>query len=48
MTPINKQSKKARRAFYALQRGRWYGICPATRVVPSKRLYSRREFNRVI
>ena len=39
--PINKQSKKARRAYYAKQRGSWNGVKPVTRVVESKKVYDR-------
>lgn len=38
---LNKQSKKAQRAYHAKQRGSWYGLCPVTRVVPSKKGYDR-------
>ncbi len=39
--PLDKQSKKARRAYHAGQRGSWHGISPVTRVVPSRKVYDR-------
>ena len=39
--PIEKQSKKAQREFYAKQRDSWNGVKPVTRVVKSKKLYDR-------
>ena len=39
--PINKQSKKAKRAYYANRRGSWNGVKPVTRVVESKKVYDR-------
>ena len=41
MTPIQKQSKRERKAFYAAQRGDWNGLSPVTRVVESRRVYDR-------
>lgn len=41
--PIDKMSKKARRAFYAGQRGSWNGVKPVTRVVASKKVYDRKR-----
>lgn len=38
---LDKQQKKAQRAFHAAQRGSWYGVNPVTRVVPSGKRYSR-------
>ena len=40
---IDKMSKKARRAFYAGQRGSWNGVKPVTRVVKSKKVYDRKR-----
>ena len=40
---IDKMSKKARRAFYAGQRGSWNGVKPVTRVVGSKKIYDRKR-----
>lgn len=39
--PLDKQSKKARSAYYTEQRGSWHGISPVTRVVPSHKVYDR-------
>ena len=39
--PLDKQSKKARSAYYTEQRGSWHGISPVTRVVPSRKVYDR-------
>ena len=41
--PLNKQSKKAQREFYAKQRGDWNGVKPVTRVVESKKVYDRKK-----
>lgn len=38
---LNKQSKKAQKAFHAQQRGSWNGLNPITRVVPNGKAYSR-------
>ena len=43
MIPLNKQSKKAQRNYHAKQRGSWNGLSPVTRVVPSKKIYSRKK-----
>lgn len=43
MIPIEKQSKKARRAYYAKQRSDWNGVKPVTRVVGSKKAYDRNK-----
>lgn len=39
--PIAKQSKKARKAYYAEQRGSWNGVDPVTKTVPSGKTYNR-------
>lgn len=39
--PLEKQSKKAQRAYYAKQRGSWYGVSPVTRSVPNGKAYNR-------
>lgn len=44
MTPIAKQSKKARKVYYAGKRGSWNGVCPVTRVAKSGKAYDRRRF----
>ena len=41
--PLNKQSKKAQREFYAKKRGDWNGVKPVTRVVESKKVYDRKK-----
>lgn len=38
---LEKQQKKAQKAFHAQQRGSWYGLNPVTRVVPNGKGYSR-------
>lgn len=40
LIPIKKQSKKAQKAFYAKKRRLWTR-CPATRILPSGKLYRR-------
>lgn len=41
IVPIRKQSKKARKKYYAEQRGSWNGVNPVTKAVPSEKVYSR-------
>ena len=41
MVPIRKQSKKAKKMYYAQQRGSWNGVKPASRKVPNRKTYSR-------
>ena len=41
MVPLQKQSKKNQKAYHAQKRGSWNGISPVSRVVPSKKAYSR-------
>ena len=41
MIPLNKQSKKAQRAWHAARRGSWNGVNPVTRIVPDKTAYDR-------
>ena len=41
MVPVRKQSKKAQKAYHAKQRGRWYGVSPVSRTVPSGKAYCR-------
>lgn len=48
MTPIEKQTKRAKRAFYAQQRGSWNGVKPVTRVAKSKKLYDRSRFREMV
>ena len=50
MVPLEKQSKKAQREWHKQQRGSWNGVCPVTRVVPSRKAYDRnrlREESRI-
>lgn len=41
MVPIRKQSKKAKKKYYAQQRGSWNGVNPVSRKVPNGKMYSR-------
>jgi hypothetical protein len=41
--PLEKRSKKEQRAWHARQRGNWNGVKPVTRIVPSKKVYSRKK-----
>lgn len=41
MTPLNKQSKRDQKKFYAEKRGSWNGIKPTTRIVESRKVYDR-------
>ena len=41
MIPLDKQSKKHRRAYHAAQRGTWYGVNPVSRMKPSGKTYDR-------
>lgn len=41
VTPVEKMSKKARRAFHAKKRGSWHGISPVTRINASHKGYDR-------
>lgn len=41
VTPVNKMSKKARKAFHAKKRGTWHGISPVTRIASSGKGYDR-------
>lgn len=40
--PLEKRSKKEQRTYHAKQRGSWNGVNPVTKVVPSKKIYSRK------
>ena len=44
MVPIRKQSKKAKKKYYAQQRGSWNGINPVSRKVPNGKTYSRTKY----
>ena len=41
--PIDKQSKKKQREFYALRRNSWNEINPITKKIPSKKIYNRNK-----
>lgn len=41
--PLEKQSKKAQRAYHAKQRGSWNGVNPTSKVIPSGKTYSRKK-----
>lgn len=44
--PLEKRSKKERKAYYAKQRGSWNGVNPVTKVVPNKKIYDRKQAKR--
>ncbi|SBW00011.1 conserved hypothetical protein [uncultured Eubacteriales bacterium] len=46
LIPLKKQSKRAKKAYHAKQRGSWHGVCPITRTVPSGRTYDRNRAKR--
>lgn len=46
LIPLNKQSKAAQKEHAALQRGSWEGVKPVTRVVQSKKKYSRKRLEK--
>ena len=39
--PVDKLSKKQKKAYYAARRGSWNGVIPVSRQVPSKKIYNR-------
>ena len=41
--PLEKQSKKARRAYFLRQRRDWQGMNPVTRVAPNSKIYNRQK-----
>ena len=43
LIPLKKQSKSAQKEHAAGQRGSWEGVKPVTRVVESKKRYSRKR-----
>ena len=43
---IDKRSKKAQQEFYSKQRRTWGELNPATRTVPSGKVYSRKVWKR--
>lgn len=48
LIPISKQTKKNRKLFYRKYRGDWQGVNPATRVMQSKKIYSRKRENKIM
>ena len=46
IVPLKKQSKRAQKEFHSKRRGRWYGILPVTRSVPSGKVYDRNHMKR--
>ena len=44
--PLNKQSKKTRKEYYAKQRGDWGELSPVTRTVPNGKAYDRNRIKR--
>lgn len=48
LIPISKQTKKTRKLFYRKYRGDWQGVNPVTRVMQSKKIYSRKRENEII
>ena len=44
--PLNKQSKRAQRAYHTARRGGWHGLSPVTRVRPSGKAYDRSRAKR--
>lgn len=41
--PINKQSKKAQKAYHSQQRLDWNGVNPATKVFPDGKTFDRKK-----
>lgn len=41
--PVDKMSKKQKKAYYAARRGNWSGVNPVSRAVPSKKIYNRKQ-----
>ena len=48
MTPLSKQSKKARKAFYASKRKTWNGLSPVTRVIKDRKKFDRNSVKRFL
>ena len=44
--PLEKQSKRVRKAHHDKQRGSWNGMVPVTRLIPNKRAYDRSRSKR--
>ena len=43
---LQKQSKRAQRAYHLSQRGSWGDVNPVSRTVESKKVYSRKRLKR--
>lgn len=41
--PLEKQSKKKKRAYHAVRRGNWGGVNPVTRKPPNPKAYRRKK-----
>lgn len=41
--PVDKLSKKQKKAYYAARRGSWNGVNPVSRKVPNKKIYDRKR-----
>lgn len=46
LIPLKKQSKSAQKEHAASQRGSWEGVKPVTRVIESKKKYSRKRLEK--
>ena len=46
LIPLKKQSKSVRKEHAAPQRGSWEGVKPVTRVIESKKRYSRKRLEK--
>lgn len=46
LIPLKKQSKSSQKAHAASLRGSWEGVKPVTRVVESKKRYSRKRLEK--
>lgn len=44
--PLDKQSKKKRKAYHQMKRGSWGQVVPVTRVMKNKKAYDRKERRR--
>ena len=46
LIPLNKQSKKEQKKYYARSRRDWNGLKPTTRVVKNKKIYDRKKMQK--
>lgn len=46
VVPLEKQSKRAQKAWHKKQRGSWDAFCPVTRIIPNKKRYDRNRLKR--